>query len=172
MSAAFVCMELLRVDAVSADEAEALLRTCCGASRWVQRMVAARPFGTRDRLLEASRVAWHDLEPGDWLEAFQHHPKIGDRDALRATFADTRHLAAREQAGVDGAPEAILSALAIENERYQQKFGFIFIVCATGLTADEMLARLRARIPNDPVSELQVAAGEQAKITALRLSRL
>ncbi len=134
--------------------------------------MAARPFVTHQGLLEAAQAAFQDFEPADWLEAFRHHPKIGDRDALRAKFADTRHLAAQEQAGVGDASNEMLAALAVENERYHQKFGYIFIVCATGLTAGQMLGMIRARQPNDPATELRTAASEQVKITALRLRGL
>lgn len=123
-------------------------------------------------MLSAAREEWFALEPADWMEAFAAHPKIGDRDALHTRFAGTRQLAAREQSGVDGAPEEVLSALAAGNAAYEGKFGYTFIVCATGLTAGQMLARLRERLPNDPATELRMAADEQAKITELRLKKM
>lgn len=123
-------------------------------------------------MLDAARDEWWALAPDDWKEAFAAHPRIGDREALRDRFAETRHLAAREQAGVDGAPEDVVTALAIANERYEKRFGFIFIVCASGLTAEEMLRILHARLRNDPDAELRIAAEEQANITKLRLKRL
>jgi 2-oxo-4-hydroxy-4-carboxy-5-ureidoimidazoline decarboxylase len=165
-------MAPLRVDALPPEEARALLRACCGSSRWVERMLERRPFGSEEAMLSAAREVWVALGPADWIEAFAAHPKIGDRDALRSRFAETRHLAAREQAGVDGAPEDVLSALAAGNAAYEEKFGYIFIVCATGLTAGQMLARLRDRLANDPAIELRVAAEEQGKITELRLRKL
>ena len=134
--------------------------------------MARRPFGDDATLMSAARDEWFRLTPADWLEAFSHHPKIGGRDALRARFANTRHLSAREQQGVDGADEAVLAQLADLNHVYQQRFGYIFIVCATGKSAGEMLALLRARIPNDPAVEIGIAAEEQARITALRLRAL
>jgi 2-oxo-4-hydroxy-4-carboxy-5-ureidoimidazoline decarboxylase len=135
-------------------------------------MIERRPFGSEEAMLSAAREEWFALEPSDWMEAFAAHPKIGDRDGLRSGSAGTRHLAAREQAGVDGAPENVLSALAAGNAAYEKKFGYIFIVCATGLTAAEMLAKLRDRLANDPLTELRMAADEQAKITGVRLKRL
>ncbi|HJR57798.1 MAG TPA: 2-oxo-4-hydroxy-4-carboxy-5-ureidoimidazoline decarboxylase [Vicinamibacterales bacterium] len=165
-------MARLRVDAVAPGEARALLRTCCGSSRWVERMMARIPFGGPESLQAAAREEWFALTRDDWIEAFRHHPKIGDVEGLRRRFADTRHLAAQEQAGVAGAPEDVLAALAAGNAEYQNKFGYIFIVCASGLTAAEMLKILRARLANDPESELLAAAEEQAKITALRLNNL
>jgi 2-oxo-4-hydroxy-4-carboxy-5-ureidoimidazoline decarboxylase len=165
-------MAPLHVDGVPPDEARALLRACCGSSRWVERMIERRPFGSEEAMLSAAREEWFALEPADWMEAFAAHPKIGDRNGLRSRSAETRHLAAREQAGVDGAPENVLSALAAGNAAYEKKFGYIFIVCATGLTAAEMLAKLRDRLANDPLTELRMAADEQAKITGVRLKRL
>ena len=132
-------------------------------------MLERRPFGSRDALLSAADEVWHALGTDDWHEAFAHHPKIGDRESLRQRFPTTHALSAREQAGVDSASDAILDALAEGNRRYEQKFGYIFIVCATGRSAEEMLAMLTARLGNDPVREIQVAAAEQAGITALRL---
>ena len=131
-----------------------------------------RPFGSRDQLLTAARDDWFALGPADWREAFRHHPRIGDRDALRRRFAATAHLAEKEQSGVAGASDVVLTALADGNRAYEQKFGYIFIVCATGQTADEMLRALNARLPNHPEDEILIAAVEQAKITALRLLRL
>jgi 2-oxo-4-hydroxy-4-carboxy-5-ureidoimidazoline decarboxylase len=135
-------------------------------------MLARRPFRTLEGLLTAARDVWFGLDRSDWLEAFSHHPKIGDRDALRQRFATTRHLSVKEQAGVDRASEEILDGLARANEKYEAKFGFIFIVCATGRSADEMLAMLHDRLKNDAVAEIWIAAEEQAKITELRLSKL
>ena len=161
-----------RVDGGPDEEAGALLRACCGSSRWVSRMVARRPFRSTPVLLAAARDIWFGLDPDDWHEAFSQHPKIGDREALRARFPETRALAAREQSGVAGASGEVLEALAEANAAYERRFGYIFIVCATGRSAPEMLDLLRARLRNDPAIELRTAAGEQAKITELRLQRL
>ena len=158
-----------RLDSISDDEARALLRRCCGATRWVEGIMARRPFGSSGALLEAARDVWFGLGRADWLEAFGHHPKIGDRESLRQRFANTAHLSDREQAGVAGASGDVLTALADGNREYKQKFGYIFIVCATGKTAKEMLGLLRERLPNSPESEIRIAAGEQARITELRL---
>ena len=153
------------------DEARARLRACCGSTLWVERMLQRRPFGSVEQLLAAAREVWFALDPADWKEAFAAHPKIGDRASLRNRFPETAHLAAREQAGVDGAPSDVLSALAEGNLAYERRFGFIFIVCASGLTAEQMLNMLRVRLNNDPATELLIAAEEQAKITALRLAK-
>src|SRR4051812_22776799 len=148
------------------------LGKCCGSSRWVERMVAERPFHTMEDLLAVAERVWWELSEGDWLEAFGHHPKIGDVESLRKKFASTANWAAGEQGGVSAASEEILRELAAGNEAYEKKFGFIFIICATGKSAGEMLAALRERLPHERDQELRIAAGEQAKITALRLKKL
>jgi 2-oxo-4-hydroxy-4-carboxy-5-ureidoimidazoline decarboxylase len=157
------------IDCADPDEARRLLARACGSSRWVDRMMARRPFGGRDALLSAAAHEWTALGEDDWREAFAHHPKIGDRDSLRARFPETHALSAREQAGVDCAADAVQSALADGNRVYERRFGYIFVVCASGLSAEEMLARLTARLGNSPAQEIVVAAAEQARITALRL---
>ena len=156
------------LDTASDADARDLLTRACGASRWVDRMMARRPFGGDARLLRAARIEWFGLTEADWLEAFSHHPQIGDR-ALAARFPTTHDLLAKEQAGVARAGDEVLSALADANQAYLDRFGFIFIVCATGKTAEEMLQLLRDRLPHDRATELRIAAEEQAKITALRL---
>ncbi len=155
-----------------APEAEAAFRRCCGAARWAQRMTARRPFLTADDLFTAADAVWADLSRADRLEAFAHHPRIGDLESLRAKFAGTRTWAEGEQAGTALAPEEVLAALAEGNRQYEDRFGYIFIVCATGKRADEMLALLRARLHNDPETELRMAAEEQRKITRIRLEKL
>lgn len=159
------------IDAAPDEEARALLSSACGSSRWVDRMRARRPFRSERALLEAARAEWLALTPGDWREAFQQHPAIGDVTSLRQRFPATYHHSAREQAGVASATDDVLARLADGNRRYRERFGYTFIVCATGKSADEMLRLLEARLGNDPAHEIRVAAEEQAKITALRLQR-
>jgi 2-oxo-4-hydroxy-4-carboxy-5-ureidoimidazoline decarboxylase len=161
-----------RLDSASTGEARGLLTTCCGSSAWVERMLRRRPFGGADTLLTAARAAWLDLTHTDWLEAFSHHPKIGDRASLVRRFPATAHLSSHEQSGVGEASAEVLDDLAAANRTYEEKFGYIFIVCATGKTAPEMLAMLRARLSHDAPTEIRVAAEEQAKITELRLRGL
>jgi 2-oxo-4-hydroxy-4-carboxy-5-ureidoimidazoline decarboxylase len=120
----------------------------------------------------AADAIWLKLDRADWLEAFTHHPKIGDMDSLRAKFATTKEWAAGEQSGVNAANEEVLRGLADGNREYEQRFGHIFIVCATGKSAQEMLTLLRARLHNEADKELRIAAGEQAKITRIRLEKL
>lgn len=158
-----------RIDSAATDDARALLQACCGSAAWVERMLARRPFGSDDALFAAARREWFALQPADWQEAFSHHPRIGDRESLRARFPATHHLSESEQAGVSTASEKTLDALAAVNSAYQRRFGYIFIVCATGKSAGEMLDLLNARMRNDSATELRTAAGEQARITELRL---
>lgn len=132
-------------------------------------MLARRPFASQAALLQAARDEWFALGEADWLEAFSHHPKIGDRASLEARFPATHDLSAREQSGVAAARSDVIDALAKDNATYCERFGFIFIVCATGKSAEEMLKLLRDRLDNDRATELRIAAEEQAKITALRL---
>ena len=136
-------------------------------------MLARRPFGSREALLTAARDEWFALDEADWREAFTHHPRIGDRESLRARFPSTAHLSAREQSGVSAASDEVLDALAAGNRAYEEKFGFIFIVFASGKSAEEMLGLLRARLGNDdPGREIRIAAGEHARITERRLESL
>ena len=123
-------------------------------------------------MLAAAREEWFALGPEDWREAFAHHPKIGDRETLERRFEATRELSRQEQSGVDAAPGDVLAALAEANAAYQRRFGYIFIVCATGRSAADMLAVLQERLGNDPEIEIRIAAEEQARITALRLRQL
>ena len=149
------------------------LQKCCGSTVWVQNMVAQFPIADAQTLLYEATAEWNKLTEADWREAFTHHPKIGgDVAALREKFASTSTWAEGEQASVKQASQATLEALAAGNTEYEQKFGYIFIVCATGKTADEMLALLQARLPNKPEYEILTAAGEQDKITRIRLEKL
>jgi len=157
------------VDRADPDQARRALARACGSTRWIDRMMARRPFGSRDALLAAAGQEWRALGEDDWREAFAHHPRIGDRESLRVRFPDTHALSTREQSGVDGAPDDVLSALAEGNRQYERKFGYVFIVCASGLSAEAMLAMLTTRLRNSPAQEIVVAAAEQARITALRL---
>lgn len=163
---------LERLNGATRDQAFELLERCCGAHRWVEGMLERRPFASPEALFASAEQVWHTCGAEDYLEAFRHHPKIGDVESLRKKFASTATWASGEQAGVQQADDATLLGLAEGNEAYEARFGYIFIVCATGKRADEMLALLRARLPNEPALELEIAAGEQAKITRIRLEKL
>src|SRR5262245_1051406 len=153
-----------RLDQASPDEARALLLHCCGSTRWVDAMLSGRPFGSTDAMITAASTLWWGLTEADWREAFSHHPKIGDRKATG--------VAAREQSGAATASAETLEARAGANRKYGERFGYIFIVCASGKSADEMLDMLGARQANDAATEIRIAAEEQRKITALRLQQL
>ena len=135
-------------------------------------MAEARPFADVERLLAAGDHIWVRLSPDDWLEAFRAHPRIGESRAQVEHGAAARRWSAEEQAGARGADEETLDALALDNRAYDEKFGHIFIVCAAGKSAAEMLALLRARLKNSPQEELSIAAEEQRKITRIRLKKM
>lgn len=161
-----------QLDVMPPDRAAELLSDCCGSSRWVSAMVARRPFASMERLLAAADDVWRALEPDDWREAFAHHPRIGDRPGPARQSEQSAVWAAGEQAAVGSASDDIRVALADVNRAYEQRFGYIYIVCATGRSADELLATATERMHNDPDTELSVAAEEQRKITRLRLQKL
>lgn len=165
-------MNVGALNAMSPEEARAALLRCCGSQRWADAMTARRPFRSADDAFAVADELATGLHRKDWLEAFATHPRIGDIDNLRRKFAETADWSAGEQADVAGATDDVLRDLAAGNADYEARFGHIFIVCATGKTATEMLALLRARLSNDPATELRLAAAEQAKITRLRLEKL
>ena len=157
-------MTLQELNTIDADAAERELRRCCGSTQWAARMAAARPFRDLDDLLARADAAWRALDPGDWLEAFAAHPRIGQPTGSA--------WASQEQAGAARASAEVRDRLASANRDYEARFGYIFIVCATGQSADVMLAALEDRLTNDPQRELQIAGDEQRKITRLRLEKL
>ena len=160
------------LNALDPTDAVAALMRCCGSTRWAQRMAAARPFSSWTHVHGTAEWLWWQLEESDWREAFTHHPRIGaDPKKLAEKFAQTASWSGDEQAGMASADEALIAELAAGNVAYEERFGFIFIVCASGLSAGEMKARLDQRMPHSPENEIRIAAGEQAKITALRLNK-
>ena len=165
-------MSLSDVNALSVEDATHAFMQCCTSSTWVKRMVESRPYADAEALVQAANENWLDLQEADFLEAFEGHPKIGDVSSLKAKYANTKELASGEQSGVNAADEATIEALANGNTEYEKKFGFIFIVCATGKSAGEMLELLNARLPNDRDTELKNAAEEQRKIFHIRLNKL
>jgi len=165
-------MNLDELNPTPAEEAQVALLRCCGSRRWAERTLASRPFGSAAELFAAADDVWQNLDRDDWLEAFAAHPRIGDLDNLRKKFAATADWASHEQSGVAAASEETLRQLADGNRRYEERFGYIFIVLATGKSAAEMLDILNARLRNSPDQELAIAAAEQAKITRLRLEKL
>jgi OHCU decarboxylase len=153
------------------EEAHAVLLACCGSTRWAADVSALRPFWDVGQLLNIGRRIWYELGSEDWLEAFRAHPKIGEARPAPSAAEEARRWSEGEQAGARASSAETLAALASANREYEERFGFIFIVCATGKTAEEMLSLLRARLPNDAETELRVAAGEQWRITVLRLKK-
>ena len=145
---------------------------CCGSPEWARRVMAERPFASLDDLSAKSDRVWWSLEPHDWLEAFRSHPKIGEKKAAQPISGEARRWSEQEQAGLLNSEQKTLDDLAELNRAYEEKFGYIFVVCASGKSSEEMLALLRVRLENNPEEELRIAAAEQAKITQLRLRKL
>ena len=155
-----------------AEEAESVFRDCCGSHSWAKAMAAARPFPMIEALFSKAESIWSSLPEADWLEAFAAHPKIGDKKAAPRQQARSAEWSGGEQSGMKEAAETLRNELAEANRLYEDKFGFIFIVCATGRTADEMLAICRARFNNSRATEIGLAADEQRKITEIRMVKL
>jgi hydroxyisourate hydrolase len=158
------------LSALPPAEAEAAFLACCGSRVWARWMESRRPYRDTADLLETADRVWWSLTLADWREAFAAHPRIGEKKQDQEDRS--RRWSADEQSGAAGARAAILDELAAANRIYEELFGYIFIVCATGKSAEEMLALLRARLENDPETELGIAAEEQRKITRLRLEKL
>ena len=165
-------MTLNKLNQLSKELAKIKFLQCCTSTIWVMRMVRELPFETEVELKNSAERAWMDLDENDYLEAFDGHPKIGDVNSLREKYSNTKALASGEQRSVNHASEQVLLDLADGNNQYLEKFGFIFIVCATGKTASEMLLLLQQRLPNDRVTELVNAAEEQRKIFQIRINKL
>jgi len=161
-----------QLNLLSQDEARNEFLKCCGSDNWARRMVAERPFADVDDLLGKAEHVWWSLDAEDWLAAFRSHPQIGEQKAAEKVTEQSRKWSEHEQSGTRCAAQETKQALATGNLEYQQRFGYIFIVCASGKTADQMLAILRERMNNDKEQELRVAAEEQRKITHLRLKKL
>ena len=160
-------MTLKDFDKLDRDTAAAELFSCCGSRNWVSLLMQKFPFGSPQTLIEKARDVWYnECKKNDWLESFSHHPKIGDKKSLTEKFAGN------EQANVASATKEIIDALAKANKDYEKKFGFIFIVCATGKSAEEMLRLLKDRLKNSIDDELKIAMGEQHKITVIRFKKL
>jgi OHCU decarboxylase len=163
---------LQQLNELAPEQAEAEFLKCCGSQAWAKALSDARPFGDADALYRKADSAWWSLGEEDWLEAFRAHPKIGEQKAAAAQSEQARNWSAREQSGVQDAAAETKAALAAGNQEYEERFGFIFIVCATGKSSEEMLAILNERLQNDSGTELRLAAEEQRKITRLRLEKL
>ncbi|ADO68840.1 2-oxo-4-hydroxy-4-carboxy-5-ureidoimidazoline decarboxylase [Stigmatella aurantiaca] len=160
------------LNGLSLEEAQAEFLRCCGSRRWAEGMARARPFARETAVYTEAGWLWSQTGPEDWKEAISHHPRIGDVSQLRERFKATGTWSAQEQKGVQGASEEVLQALADGNREYEERFGFTFLICATGKGASEILEQLRERLNNPPPLEMRIAAGEQAQITRIRLEKL
>ena len=158
-------MTLHELNALTSDAAAREFLRCCGSSRWARAMAAARPFATIQAMTDAADNIWNGLAPRDWLEAFGAHPRIGETGRSEAW-------AQQEQSGAREVSDAVREWLRDANRAYEARFGYIFIVCATGNSAGEMLSNLEQRLANDPDAEIRVAAEEQRKITRVRMEKL
>ncbi len=165
-------MTLHELNILPKHQLKSELFKCCGSTTWVDKMLPFFPADDLVELLNDAEEEWYHCTEADWLEAFAQHPKIGDIASLQKKFADTAEWAGGEQMAVGTATQQTIEALAHANDAYEQKFGFIFIVCATGKSADEMLQLLQARLPNNKQEEIEIAMDEQNKITQLRLQKL
>jgi 2-oxo-4-hydroxy-4-carboxy-5-ureidoimidazoline decarboxylase len=164
-------MKIPEFNLLNKDAKSDLLQQCCGSKNWIGKMLEEELPKNGEKLLNVAEEKWKDCTEQDWKEAFLHHPKIGDMEGLRKKFSKDQ-FASGEQYLVNVASEQTLVALAKGNKEYEEKFGYIFIVCATGKSAGEMLALLQSRLVNDPGKEIKIAMEEQNKITKLRLQKL
>ena len=165
-------MTIADIDHLDTSEKKELLFNCSGSSAWVKEMLEIFPVNDLLDLLEYAEEKWFDCNPADWLEAFEHYPRIGDNHLIKERYAETANYIKTEQAGIENTSNEILDELMKLNDEYEDIFGYIFIVFATGKTAEEMLEILKDRIQNDPHDEIMIAAAEQDKITKLRLEKL
>ena len=155
---------------LSTDEAEVIVLVCCGSRRWAIDMVSRRPFDSEQQLFETAHGIWWSLDREDWLEAFSSHPRIGERPENHAS-EQAKAWSSQEQAAAFAGDCDIKIALAIGNRRYEEQFGYRYLVCATGKSSEELLAILLARLDNQPGAELLEAASEQEKIMEIRLRK-
>ena len=158
-------------NALASAEAGQEILPCCGSQRWAHALARLRPFENAEVLFAHSDEIWRQLDPADWYEAFSSHPRIGEKKAPESATAKSAHWSGQEQNGVPQSGEEIQEQLRRANEEYEKRFGRIYIVCATGKSAEEMLAILYRRLENDETSELHEAAEQQRQITQLRLRK-
>ena len=165
-------MTVDELNAMSPADAARPLESCCGSGRWVDGMLARRPFETLDDVLDAADDIWWLLGPNDWREAFAHHPRIGERASEKPQSERAQSWSADEQSAVALADDRARDEIARLNRDYEHRFGFIYIVSASGKSPEELLRIARARLVHDADTELRIAAEEQRKITRLRLEKL
>lgn len=158
-------------NAADATEARNAMLACCGSKRWADAMVALRPIASVFVLSEAADRVWATMQEADWLEAFACHPRIGDRNASIHAGEQSAAWSRTEQAQTNSASDRVLEEIAAGNERYEERFGFTYIVCATGKSAEEMLAILNRRLGSTREIELREAAEQQRQIMQIRLGK-
>ena len=164
--------KLAWLNELPADEAEYVFRDCCGSVEWSRQMAESRPFAMLENLFRRADEVWHSLSTSDQLEAFAAHPKIGSTKSAPTQQHRAASWSANEQSGMEAADADVRRRLAEANSLYEAKFGFIFIVCASGRSAEEMLSKCQSRLGNSLETELKTAAEEQRKITEIRLGKL
>jgi 2-oxo-4-hydroxy-4-carboxy-5-ureidoimidazoline decarboxylase len=162
---------LARWNSLPLEEAAREILPCCGSNAWAAALASKRPLPDGETLLASSDEIWRGLVEADWLEAFRSHPRIGESQPERAVAAQSSAWSEQEQLKAAAAGEAVKTALKWGHREYEQKFGRIFIVCATGKSASEILEILRRRLHNDDATELQQAAEEQRQIMHIRLKK-
>jgi len=161
-----------QLNQLSEAEFKRTLESCCAARRWLSGLAARRPFADDPSIVRSAAEVWWALDASDWREAFAAHPRIGDLKSLQVKYANTRDWASSEQATTHSASQETLQQLARANAEYEARFGYLFIICATGKSPQEMLAHLKQRLGNEAAAEIHTAATEQLKITQLRLKKL
>lgn len=164
-------LSLQVLNSLDSKEAEQWFSQCCAAPHWFNGMANARPFTDFNAVIQSATEIWQQCSSSEFLTAFEAHPMIGDVNSLRKKYAATKNMASNEQQGANNADEETLHNLASANTEYLSRHGFIFIICASGLTANTMLEALTLRLPNDTATEIKRAAAEQIKITVLRLEK-
>ncbi len=157
---------LIELNRLAPEQAQQRLHACFASRRWARRVADGRPYADVAALLDSAEQAWSELAPADWVESLAGHPRIGERGGASPVASE------REQHSVYTARAATLDHLADENRRYEARFGHVFLIAAQGKSADEILAALRARLSNDPVTESNIVAAEHRKIARLRLEAL
>lgn len=165
-------MTLVQLNDLPLTQLKETLTKCCGSRSWVEKMCSIFPVANEHTLLNQADKNWLECNEDDWMEAFRHHPKIGDIDSLKNKFFSTGKWAEEEQSAVKNTTPEVLEALAAGNKLYEDRFGYLFIVCATGKSAEEMMSLLRSRLLNTPEDELRIAIKEQNKIMQMRLMKL
>ena len=165
-------MTISEFDHFPTEQKRESLFKCCGSHQWVNKMMTVFPVEDLVELLEGAEEKWYECTEVDWLEAYKQHPRIGDNTSVNEKLITTAQWARDEQSKVKNTSKELIQKLIIANKDYEDKFGYIFIVCATGKSAEEMLKILKSRLNNSKEEETKIAAAEQLSITKLRIEKL